>query len=58
MNRRKLLTAAGVAVTSTAVAAPAIAQSMPVLRWRLATSGLRGHLRQLLDQADSHRTDA
>jgi TRAP-type mannitol/chloroaromatic compound transport system substrate-binding protein len=38
MNRRKLLTAAGAAVASTAIAAPAIAQSMPVLRWRLATS--------------------
>ncbi|NOJ48687.1 TRAP transporter substrate-binding protein [Bradyrhizobium archetypum] len=38
MNRRKLLTAAGAAVASTAVAAPAIAQSTPVLRWRLATS--------------------
>jgi hypothetical protein len=49
MNRRKLLTAAGVAVTPTGVAA----QSVPVLRWRLATSGLRGHLRQLFDQADS-----
>jgi TRAP-type mannitol/chloroaromatic compound transport system substrate-binding protein len=38
MNRRKLLTAAGAAVASTAVAAPAIAQSAPALRWRLATS--------------------
>src|SRR5437879_1811200 len=38
MNRRKLLTAAGAAVASTAVAAPAIAQSTPALRWRLATS--------------------
>jgi TRAP-type mannitol/chloroaromatic compound transport system substrate-binding protein len=38
MNRRKLLKAAGAAVASTAVAAPAIAQSAPALRWRLTTS--------------------
>ena len=38
MNRRKLLTAAGAAVVSSAVAAPAIAQSTPALRWRLTTS--------------------
>jgi TRAP-type mannitol/chloroaromatic compound transport system substrate-binding protein len=38
MNRRKLLKAAGAAVATTAVAAPAIAQSTPVLRWRLTTS--------------------
>src|SRR5438034_8256864 len=38
MNRRKLLKAAGAAVASTTVAAPAIAQSAPALRWRLATS--------------------
>ena len=38
MNRRKLLKAAGAAVASTAVAAPAIAQSAPTLRWRLTTS--------------------
>jgi TRAP-type mannitol/chloroaromatic compound transport system substrate-binding protein len=38
MNRRKLLKVAGAAVASTAVAAPAIAQSTPALRWRLATS--------------------
>jgi hypothetical protein len=31
MNRRKLLKAAGAAVASTAVAAPAIAQSTPAL---------------------------
>src|SRR5438128_4162991 len=38
MNRRKLLKAASLAVASTAIAAPAIAQSTPVLRWRLTTS--------------------
>jgi TRAP-type mannitol/chloroaromatic compound transport system substrate-binding protein len=38
MNRRKLLKAAGAAVASTAIAAPAIAQSAPALRWRLTTS--------------------
>src|SRR5207253_977914 len=38
MNRRKLLKAAGAVVASTAVASPAIAQSAPALRWRLATS--------------------
>jgi TRAP-type mannitol/chloroaromatic compound transport system substrate-binding protein len=38
MNRRKLLKAASAAVASTAVAAPAIAQSTPALRWRLTTS--------------------
>src|SRR5438445_11084091 len=38
MNRRKLLKAAGAAVASTAIAAPAVAQSAPALRWRLATS--------------------
>ena len=38
MNRRKLLQAAGAAVATGAVAAPAIAQSTPTLRWRLTTS--------------------
>jgi TRAP-type mannitol/chloroaromatic compound transport system substrate-binding protein len=38
MNRRKLLKVAGAAIASTAVAAPAIAQSAPALRWRLTTS--------------------
>ena len=38
MNRRKLLKAAGAAVATGAVAAPAIAQSTPTLRWRLTTS--------------------
>jgi TRAP-type mannitol/chloroaromatic compound transport system substrate-binding protein len=38
MNRRKLLKAAGLAAASTAIAAPAIAQSTPTLKWRLATS--------------------
>jgi TRAP-type mannitol/chloroaromatic compound transport system substrate-binding protein len=38
MNRRKLLKAAGLAAASTAIAAPAIAQSAPTLKWRLTTS--------------------
>ena len=38
MNRRKLLKAAGAAVASGAIAAPAIAQSTPAVRWRLTTS--------------------
>ena len=39
MKRREFLKAAGVGLaTSTAVAAPAIAQSMPELKWRLTTS--------------------
>jgi TRAP-type mannitol/chloroaromatic compound transport system substrate-binding protein len=38
MNRRGLLKSAGLGLASAAVAAPAIAQSTPTLRWRLATS--------------------
>src|SRR5215467_11526436 len=38
MNRRKLLKAAGLAAASTAIAAPAIAQSAPTVKWRLTTS--------------------
>ena len=38
MNRRKLLKVAGAGIASTAIAAPAIAQSTPALRWRLTTS--------------------
>ena len=38
MNRRKLLKAAGAVAASTVIAAPAIAQSTPALRWRLATT--------------------
>jgi len=38
MNRRKLLKVAGVAAASTVISAPTIAQSTPVLRWRLTTS--------------------
>jgi TRAP-type mannitol/chloroaromatic compound transport system substrate-binding protein len=37
MNRRKLLKAAGAAVATGTVAAPAIAQSAPAVRWRLTT---------------------
>jgi len=39
MKRREFLKSAGVGLAaSTAVAAPAIAQSMPELKWRMATS--------------------
>src|SRR5215471_13984785 len=38
MKRREFLKAAGVGMGASAVAAPAIAQSMPQLRWRLTAS--------------------
>jgi len=38
MKRREFLQAAGVGLTVSAVAAPAIAQSMPELKWRLTAS--------------------
>src|SRR5262245_53120626 len=38
MRRRDLLKAAGVGLTASTVAAPAIAQSMPELKWRLTSS--------------------
>jgi TRAP-type mannitol/chloroaromatic compound transport system substrate-binding protein len=38
MKRREFLKAAGVGLASSAVAAPAIAQSMPELKWRLTAS--------------------
>ena len=38
MKRREFLKAAGAGITASAVAAPAIAQSMPELRWRLTAS--------------------
>jgi TRAP-type mannitol/chloroaromatic compound transport system substrate-binding protein len=38
MKRRQFLQAAGIGLATTAVARPAIAQSMPVLRWRLTSS--------------------
>jgi TRAP-type mannitol/chloroaromatic compound transport system substrate-binding protein len=38
MQRRKFLTTAGVGATAMAVAAPALAQSMPEVKWRLTSS--------------------
>ena len=38
MQRRKFLKITGVGMAASAVAAPAIAQSMPEVRWRLAAS--------------------
>jgi TRAP-type mannitol/chloroaromatic compound transport system substrate-binding protein len=38
MKRREFLKAAGTGIAASAVAAPAIAQSMPELRWRLTAS--------------------
>jgi TRAP-type mannitol/chloroaromatic compound transport system substrate-binding protein len=38
MKRREFLKAAGVGLATSAVAAPAVAQSMPEIKWRLAAS--------------------
>ena len=38
MKRRQFLKTAGAGVAGAAIAAPAIAQSMPELKWRLTTS--------------------
>src|SRR6202158_6634551 len=38
MKRREFLQAAGVVLATSAIAAPAIAQSMPELKWRLTAS--------------------
>jgi TRAP-type mannitol/chloroaromatic compound transport system substrate-binding protein len=38
MKRREFLKAAGAGITASTIAAPAIAQSMPELRWRLTAS--------------------
>ena len=38
MKRRQFIKAAGFGVAASAVAAPAIAQSMPTLKWRMTTS--------------------
>src|SRR5258708_16310096 len=38
MKRREFLKAAGVGIATSTIAAPAIAQSMPELKWRLTAS--------------------
>src|SRR5262249_11643105 len=38
MKRREFLKAAGLGLSASAIAAPAIAQSMPELKWRLTAS--------------------
>src|SRR5713101_3196723 len=43
MKRRDFLKAGGAGLASTAIAAPAIAQSMPELKWRLTSSFPKSH---------------
>jgi TRAP-type mannitol/chloroaromatic compound transport system substrate-binding protein len=42
VKRRQVLTAAAGGMAASAIAAPAVAQSMPEVKWRLASSFLRG----------------
>ena len=38
MKRRQFLKTAGIGMAATTIAAPAIAQSMPALKWRMTAS--------------------
>src|SRR6476469_3638843 len=38
LSRRRMLKTAGIGAAATAIAAPAVAQSMPEIKWRLTTS--------------------
>ena len=57
MRRRKFLTTAGIGGAASTLAAPAIAQSMPELKWRL-TSSFPKSLDTLYGGAESIRQEA
>ena len=66
MKRREFLKAAGTGIAASAVAAPAIAQSMPELRWRLTASwpksldtlyGAPEYMTKRMSAVSTHETD-